>query len=86
MDISDATVLVVEDEQLMRRFTVGRLKRLGVQKIIEAVDGSDGLKKMAHDPHVVLTDIHMKPMGGIEFVRALRASRLRAHPRHCDER
>jgi CheY-like chemotaxis protein len=73
MKIEDAKVLVVDDDQVMTMFIVNMLTRLGVRGIGEAVDGNDGLAKVASfRPDVVLTDIHMAKMNGIEFVRQLR--------------
>jgi CheY-like chemotaxis protein len=76
MKIEDAKILVVDDDQVMTMFIVNMLTRLGVLAIGEAVDGKDGLAKVASfRPDVVLTDIHMATMNGIEFVR-----QLRTHP------
>lgn len=74
MNLSEAKILVVEDDQLMRTFTVNALKRIGVMQIKDCADGTAGLKMaLAFQPHLILTDIHMKPMGGLEFVEKLRA-------------
>lgn len=76
MNITDAKILVVDDDALMRKFVLNLLTRLGVQQVDEAVDGNAGLAAAAHfKPDLVLSDIHMHPMGGLEFVE-----RLRAHP------
>jgi CheY-like chemotaxis protein len=73
MKIEDAKVLVVDDDQVMTMFVVNMLRRLGVREISEAADGKAGLAKVASfRPDVVLTDIHMATMNGIEFVRQLR--------------
>lgn len=74
MNLSEAKILVVEDDQLMRTFTLNTLKRLGVTQLQECADGTAALKlAMSFQPHLILTDIHMKPMGGLEFVEKLRA-------------
>lgn len=74
MNLTEAKILVVEDDQLMRTFTLNTLKRLGVTQIQECADGTAALKHaMSFQPHLILTDIHMKPMGGLEFVEKLRA-------------
>ncbi|MCF8157068.1 MAG: response regulator [Rhodoferax sp.] len=75
MNLSDARVMVVEDDPLMRTFTVNLLKRLGIVHLQESTDGTAGLKAAsAFRPDVVLTDIHMKPMDGLEFVKRLNSS------------
>lgn len=66
-------VLVVDDDEVMRTFVVNSLRRLGIQAIETAVDGGSALRAMiSFQPDLVLTDIHMQPMDGIEFVRQLR--------------
>ena len=74
MKIQDAKILVVDDDPLMRKFVVNSLTRLGAQAIHEGSDGSAGLAAVAaFRPDVILSDIHMHPMDGFEFIRLLRA-------------
>ena len=73
MKITSARILVVEDEAVMRTFTVNTLRRMGVQTIETCADGASALKLVdSFKPDLVLTDIHMAPMGGLEFVQKLR--------------
>ena len=73
MNIEDARILVVDDDAVMRKFVVNLLARLGVHRVQEATDGQSGLAAATNfKPDVVLTDIHMKPVGGLEFVKLLR--------------
>lgn len=73
MKFTLARVLVVDDDQVMRTFVVNSLRRLGIQAIETAVDGGSALRAMINfKPDLVLTDIHMQPMNGIEFVQQLR--------------
>ncbi|MFM2247377.1 MAG: hypothetical protein RL071_3451 [Pseudomonadota bacterium] len=66
------TVLVVEDSDITRRMLVAAVGRLGYQTV-EAVNGREGLDKFeAHSPDLVLTDLDMPVMTGIELLRALR--------------
>ncbi len=74
MKIALARILVVDDDAVMRTFVVSSLRRLGIQTIEQCADGSAALAAVeAFKPDLVLTDIHMEPMGGLEFVRQLRA-------------
>lgn len=74
MKIALARVLVVDDEVVMRTFVVNSLRRLGIQAIEECADGAAALAAVeTFRPDMVLTDIHMEPMGGLEFVKQLRA-------------
>lgn len=79
MNIAKARVLVVDDDRLMRAFVADILSRLGVQDVQECDDGAAGLlAAVKFRPDLILSDIHMQPMSGLEFVRKLRAS---ANPR-----
>lgn len=76
MKITGVKILVVEDEAVMRTFVLNTLRRIGIQFIESCSDGASGLKLVeSFKPDLVLTDIHMEPMDGLEFVR-----QLRAHP------
>jgi response regulator RpfG family c-di-GMP phosphodiesterase len=73
MDIVDARILLVEDDEAMRVYVSGALARLGIQAVKVCADGSSALQLMGSFwPDVVLTDIHMEPMGGLQLVRQLR--------------
>jgi CheY-like chemotaxis protein len=75
MDIKRARVVVVEDEKIMSTFILGSLRRLGILDLYAFEDGSTALKEVVKlKPDLILTDVHMQPVGGIEFVRQLRAS------------
>lgn len=57
----------------MLTFVETSLRRLGLQQIETCMDGSSALQKIPiFKPDVVLADIHMAPMGGLELVRAMR--------------
>jgi CheY-like chemotaxis protein len=75
MNLSDAKILLVEDDALMRSFTTNLLKRLGIVHIHECADGTTALKAAStFQPDLILTDIHMKPMDGLQFVKRLNSS------------
>ncbi len=68
-------ILLVDDNQNMRLLLAEILRAIGVTRIFEAKDGAEGLKMMRDYPiDVVMTDLSMQPMDGIEFVRLLRNS------------
>ena len=67
------TCLVVDDSKVIRKVARHILESLDF-KVDEAVDGSDALEQCrAVDPDVVLLDWNMPVMGGMDFLRALRA-------------
>jgi CheY-like chemotaxis protein len=74
MKITSARILVVEDDAVMCKFVVNSLRRIGIQSIETCADGASALLRVeSFKPDLVLTDIHMTPMDGLEFVRQLRA-------------
>lgn len=73
MDIKRARVVVVEDEKVMSTFVLNSLRRLGIMDLYAFSDGTSVLKEISKlKPDLIITDVHMEPMGGIAFVRALR--------------
>ena len=73
MDIKRARVVVVEDEKVMSTFILNSLRRIGILDLYAFTDGASALKEIGTlKPDLIITDVHMEPVGGIEFVRALR--------------
>ncbi len=67
------TVLAVDDSASLRQM-VSVVLRGGGYDVVEAVDGLDALSKMAgRELDLVLTDLNMPKMDGLEFTRQLRA-------------
>jgi two-component system chemotaxis response regulator CheY len=68
-------VLVVDDNHHMRVLLSEVLRAVGLQNIYEAGDGAEALQQMrAHPIDIVMTDLAMEPLDGIDFVRLLRNS------------
>jgi CheY-like chemotaxis protein len=69
-------VLVVDDSAMDRRLASGFLRRAGMD-VTEAVDGAQALAAIAARlPDIVVTDLQMPEMDGLELVEAIR----REHP------
>ena len=71
------TVLIVEDERALRRLSATVLRQAGYQTI-EASDGQQALDLYTVHSHrivMVVTDVVMPRMGGIELAKRLRALR-----------
>ncbi len=65
------TILVVDDEELIRRFIVTFLSKLGYTSVT-AMDGADALDKMKENKfHAVITDIRMPKMDGILLTKQI---------------
>ena len=72
MTLDGITVLVVEDDDLTRE-TTRRLLRSRGANVLEARDGAEGLARIERDqPDLVLCDILMPGVDGIEFARWVR--------------
>jgi two-component system, sensor histidine kinase and response regulator len=66
-------ILVIDDEPAIRLGIVVAIKRHGF-RVIEAVDGSDGLQKAKqHLPDLIISDVMMPPPDGFELKRLLDA-------------
>ncbi len=63
-----AKILIIEDDPLINKMYSEKLAREGFQTEI-AQNGSDGLEKLkANPPDLVILDIMMPKMGGIEVI------------------
>lgn len=73
-EFSAFAVLVVEDDAFVRRSLVRMLRAMGFIEVKEAGDGEAALKTLKAMPQcgVVLCDIGMKPVGGLQFLERLR--------------
>jgi CheY-like chemotaxis protein/anti-sigma regulatory factor (Ser/Thr protein kinase) len=67
------TVLVVDDSEVDRRLVGGLLERQGRCGVLYACDGKEALQSFATSiPDLVLTDLHMPEMNGLELVAAIK--------------
>jgi DNA-binding NarL/FixJ family response regulator len=72
-----ANALIVDDEAHVRVLIRMLLKQLGIETVWEAADGSAALDQAAaHKPDVILLDINLPQVGGLEVLAKLKA----AHP------
>jgi len=68
-----ASILVVDDSRLIRDLVSYALEMAGYGDITLAEDGLDGLEKAEkHRFDLILTDINMPRLNGLEFCKALR--------------
>lgn len=68
-------ILIVDDIRHTRVLLTEILRAIGIQQIYEASDGAEGLQVMrTHNIDIVLADLAMEPLDGIDFVRLLRNS------------
>lgn len=68
-------LLLVDDNQHMRILINEILRAIGVRHVYEAADGAEALQVMrTHDIDIVMTDLAMSPLSGIDLVRLVRNS------------
>jgi DNA-binding response OmpR family regulator len=67
-------VLVVDDNQFMRKIVRNLLMNIGVREVYEASDGIDGLDAIRTiSPNIVILDWELPLLNGAEFVRIVRS-------------
>lgn len=68
----DCSILIIEDEQPIRRFLCASLSNEGY-KVSEAVSGGEGLRKASsHPPDLVILDLGLPDLDGQEVLQRLR--------------
>ena len=73
-------VLVVDDNQHMRKLVTAILQAFGVTNITEASNGARALQAMSGNPDVVVLDWMMEELNGIEFTMIVRTSPTSPNP------
>src|SRR6516165_5420961 len=69
-------ILLVDDNHHMRVLLSEILRAIGVTHIYVASDGAQGLEMMkSHDVDIIMTDLSMQPLDGIDFTRLIRRSK-----------
>jgi len=73
-DLTSKRILVVEDDDFTREILRRLLRKLGAGEVLEGDDGAAGLEVIGRRPvDLVLCDIDMKPLDGMQFARLVRA-------------
>ena len=76
--LKNKTILLVEDEHIIRNNMASMLKYF-FKEVYTAIDGYDGLDQYEkHLPDIVMTDLKMPNMGGIELIKELQKRGNRA--------
>lgn len=74
-DLGRIRILILEDNEHMRSLMTGVLKALNVGDVLALEKGDDAFRRISDfGPDLVITDWHMKPIDGLEFVRKVRTS------------
>jgi two-component system chemotaxis response regulator CheY len=77
--MSEVRALIVDDSSVMRKIIERALRQAGLNSLValeagSGIEGLDLLRNMQVD--LILSDINMPSMDGLEFVRQLRAQDL----------
>lgn len=71
------TVLVVDDDPVIRKLAHDALTKRFGWEVLEAVDGVDGVARfLLHRPEILITDISMPNSDGFEMLEVLRKGEL----------
>jgi two-component system chemotaxis response regulator CheY len=77
--MSEIRTLIVDDSSVMRKIVERALRQAGLDTMVvhEAGSGTEGLDLLrAKQVDLILSDINMPSMDGLEFLRQLRAQNL----------
>ncbi len=66
-------ILIIDDSAAQRKVVRLALESKGYQ-IFEATDGQDALQKLNPDLHLIVCDVNMPVMDGLEFVTQIKAN------------
>ena len=73
-------ILVVEDVADLRAVVVAALTRVGGYEIIEAADGREAVAKaVSEKPDLILMDVNLPDISGIDAARAVKSNPRTAH-------
>ncbi len=80
-EVAHLAVLVVEDVRATRVIVRTILRTFGIHDVVEANDGQEALAVLGQRHiDVIITDLCMEPMDGVEFTRRLRTPRNGLNP------
>jgi two-component system response regulator VanR len=73
MTLDEATILIVDDEQILQEVCALWLKRDGYQQVLTASNGLEALVILeTRKVDLLITDVHMPKMDGIVLIRTIR--------------
>jgi two-component system, chemotaxis family, chemotaxis protein CheY len=77
--MAEVRILIVDDSSVMRKIVERALRQAGLDSLVvhEASNGAEGLDLLrAKQVDLILSDINMPSMDGLEFLRQIQAQKL----------
>src|SRR5262245_23293197 len=81
--IETLSILVIDDEEFMRNLLMRMLYQLGIKAVAVAEDGPDAKIKLEVNrlqPDLIICDIMMPGVSGLQFVKAVRDNKMPCDP------
>lgn len=75
----EVKALIVDDSSVMRKIVERSLRQAGIEPLVvfEAGSGTEGIEVLrSREVNLILSDINMPSMDGLEFVRRIQAQQL----------
>ncbi|HKO88943.1 MAG TPA: EAL domain-containing response regulator [Burkholderiales bacterium] len=79
MELQSLRVMVVEDQPIQRQIALRMLESMGLKQVLEADNGQSALTRLTelNEPlDIIICDLHMPGMDGVEFIRHLGSRQL----------
>jgi len=82
-EFAHLNALIIDDESMMRTLLTSLLHEIGFAKILDAEDGAQAFRVLKDNPNIdiVICDLEMPIIGGLEFVEMLRTSTDISNPK-----
>ena len=86
--LSVIRVMVIDDQRAMCAILRDLLHKVGIHDVLEAANGEDALVHLAEmavrsqKPDVILCDLHMDKMDGMEFLARVRRGKAESVDKH----
>jgi CheY-like chemotaxis protein len=78
--LSELRVVIVDDQRTMRMIVRKLLSQINIEDVTEAENGAEALKIIEHPtnpaPDLVICDLHMDTMDGLEFSNLVRRNKV----------
>ncbi len=73
-----AKVLIIDDAKYLRTMYKGMIALIGDYQVVEAANGREGIEKIySEEPDIVLADLLMPEMDGIELLKTLHKANVK---------